>query len=33
VVFAQVKHGINVDVIVDHLLHAWAHAMGADHQH
>jgi len=33
VVFAQVKHGINVDVIVDHLLHAWAHAVGAEHQH
>jgi urease accessory protein len=30
-VFAQVKHGVNVDVIIDHILHAWQHATGVAH--
>ena len=33
VVFAQVKHGVGVPEIVDHILHAWQHATGVDHQH
>ena len=32
-VFAQVKHGVGVDAIVDHLLHAWQHAHGIEHHH
>lgn len=32
-VFSQVKHGVGVDEIVDHILHAWQHAMGVDHHH
>jgi urease accessory protein len=30
-VFAQVKHGVGVDEIVAHLLHAWQHAHGVAH--
>jgi urease accessory protein len=26
-VFAQVKHGIGLDKIVGHVLHAWEHAV------
>ena len=33
VVFAQVKHGVGVPEIVDHVLHAWQHATGVEHQH
>jgi urease accessory protein len=32
-VFAQVKHGVGVDEIVDHILHSWQHAMGREHHH
>lgn len=30
-VFAQVKHEVGVDAIVDHILHAWQHARGVPH--
>ncbi len=30
-VFAQVVHGVGVDEIARHLLHAWAHATGRPH--
>lgn len=32
-VFAQVKHGVGVEQIIDHLIHAWRHATGVEHQH
>lgn len=32
-VFAEVKNGVGVDDIVDHIIHAWQHAQGIDHQH
>lgn len=32
-VFAQVKHAVGVPEIVDHILHAWQHAMGHAHSH
>ncbi len=32
-VFAQVKHGGGVDEIIDHIIHAWQHATGAQHAH
>ncbi|MBI1841082.1 MAG: urease accessory protein UreG [Verrucomicrobia bacterium] len=32
-VFAQVKHDVGVDAIVDHILHAWRHATGVEHKH
>jgi len=32
-VFAQVKHGVGVDEIVRHVLHAWQHAVGIAHAH
>ena len=32
-VFAQVKHGVGVDEIIDHVLHAWQHARGIEHVH
>ena len=32
-VFAQVKHGVGVEQIIDHLIHAWQHATGVEHQH
>lgn len=32
-VFAQVKHGVGVDEIIDHILHSWQHAMGMEHHH
>lgn len=32
-VFAQVKHGVGVDEIIDHILHAWQHARGIEHAH
>ena len=32
-VFAQVKHGVGIDEIIDHILHSWQHAMGVEHTH
>lgn len=32
-VFAQVKHGVGVDEIIDHIIHAWQHATGVAHVH
>ncbi len=32
-VFAQVKHGVGMDEIVTHVLHAWQHARGILHTH
>ncbi len=32
-VFAQVKHGVGVDEIIGHIIHAWQHATGVEHQH
>ena len=32
-VFAQVKHGLGVDEIVEYMLHAWHHAMAVPHAH
>jgi urease accessory protein len=32
-VFAQVKHGVSVDAIVDQLVHAWQHATERPHSH
>ena len=31
-VFAQVKHGVGVDDIVSHVIHAWQHACGIPHE-
>jgi len=30
-VFAQVKHGIGIDEIIAHIIHAWQHANGIPH--
>ncbi len=32
-VFAQLKHGVGVDEIIAHVLHAWKHASGVAHPH
>lgn len=32
-VLAQVKHGVGVDEIIDHMLHSWQHATGVEHMH
>ena len=32
-VFAQVKHGSGVEHIVEHVIHAWQHAVGVAHEH
>jgi urease accessory protein len=32
-VFAQVKHGVGVQEIIQHILHAWQHATGVAHSH
>jgi urease accessory protein len=32
-VFAQVKHGVGVDEIIRHMLHAWQHACDVAHAH
>jgi urease accessory protein len=32
-VFAQVRHGVGVDAIIDHILHAWQHATCIPHTH
>ena len=31
--FAQVKHGVGLDEILKHILHAWQHATGVAHSH
>jgi urease accessory protein len=31
--FAQAKHGVGVEAIVDHVLHAWQHLQGIPHEH
>ena len=31
--FAQVKHGVSVDAILQHIIHAWQHATHAPHAH
>jgi urease accessory protein len=30
-IFAQVKHGVGVDEIIDCIIHAWQHACGIPH--
>ncbi len=30
-IFAQVKAGVGVDFIIDHIIHAWQHATGVTH--
>jgi urease accessory protein len=32
-VFAQVKHGLGVDEIINHVIHHWQHATGIAHRH
>lgn len=32
-VFAQVKNGVGVDQIIDHIIHAWQHATQVEHSH
>src|SRR4051812_22213829 len=32
-VFAQVKHGVGVSEIVEHILHQWQHSRGIEHKH
>jgi len=32
-VFAQVRNGVGVEEIIQHILHAWQHATGVAHQH
>jgi urease accessory protein len=32
-VFAQVKHGVGVDEIIDHVIHSWQHTCGIEHHH
>ncbi len=32
-VFAQVKHGVGVREIIEHITHAWQHAHGVTHDH
>lgn len=32
-VFAQLKHGVGMDQIITHVLHAWQHARGVAHSH
>ena len=32
-VFAQVKNGVGVEVIIEHILHSWQHARGVAHTH
>lgn len=31
--FAQAKHGVGIDEIIDHITHAWQHANLIDHAH
>ncbi|KAB2653387.1 MAG: urease accessory protein UreG [Verrucomicrobia bacterium] len=30
-VFAQVKHGVGVNEIINHIIHSWQHATGVRH--
>jgi urease accessory protein len=32
-VFAQVKNGVGVNAIIEHILHSWQHARGVEHEH
>ena len=32
-VFAQVKNGVAVKEIIEHILHSWQHARGVAHSH
>jgi len=32
-VFAQVKNGVGLEAILDHVLHVWQHARGVTHEH
>ncbi len=32
-IFAQVKHGVGVEEIIDHIIHAWQHALNIPHGH
>ena len=32
-VFAQVKNGVGVKEIIEHILHSWQHARGVEHSH
>lgn len=32
-IFAQVKHGVGLDDIIAHVIHAWQHASGTPHDH
>ncbi len=32
-IFAQVKYGVGVDEIIDHIVHEWQHATGVAHHH
>ena len=32
-VFAQIRHGVGLDQIIEELLHAWRHAAGVPHTH
>jgi urease accessory protein len=32
-IFAQVKHGVGVEEIIAHIVHAWQHASGLIHDH
>jgi len=32
-IFAQVKHGVGLEEIVDHIIHAWQHALNVPHGH
>jgi urease accessory protein len=31
--FTQIKHGVGVEEIASHLIHAWQHAVGKEHEH
>ena len=32
-IFAEVKNGVGVEAIIDHIVHAWQHATGVAHAH
>ncbi len=32
-IFAQIKHGVGLEEIVDHIIHAWQHALNVPHGH
>src|SRR4051812_9840895 len=32
-IFAQAKNGVGVEHVIDHIVHAWQHALGVDHGH